>query len=91
MTQKRERISSVDTAWLRMDRSSNLMVICGVLILHERVTLGRLRATIAERFLRFTRFRQRAVQTPTGAYWETDPSFDLAEHVLPAVSQSSHW
>lgn len=81
---KRERISSVDTAWLRMDRPSNLMVICGVLALHERITLGRLRATIAERFLRFTRFEQRAVQTSTGAYWETDPSFDLAAHVLRA-------
>jgi diacylglycerol O-acyltransferase / wax synthase len=81
---KRERMSSVDTAWLRMDRPSNLMVICGVLILHERLALTRLRATIAERFLRFERFRQRAVQTPAGAYWETDPSFDLAAHVLRA-------
>jgi diacylglycerol O-acyltransferase / wax synthase len=81
---KRERMSSVDTAWLRMDRPSNLMVICGVLVLHERITLSRLKATIAERFLRFKRFQQRAVQTPAGAYWETDPSFDLAAHVLRA-------
>jgi WS/DGAT/MGAT family acyltransferase len=80
---KRERMSSVDTAWLRMDRPSNLMVICGVLVLHERIALGRLKATIAERFLRFKRFQQRAVQTPTGTYWATDPSFDLAAHVLP--------
>ena len=36
---KRERMSSVDTAWLRMDRPSNLMVICGVLVLHERIAL----------------------------------------------------
>jgi diacylglycerol O-acyltransferase len=81
---KRERMSSVDTAWLRMDRPSNLMVICGVLILHERIALNRLKATIAERFLRFKRFQQRAVQTPAGAFWETDPSFDLAAHVLQA-------
>ncbi len=81
---KRERMSSVDTAWLRMDRPSNLMVICGVLVLHERIALGRLKATIAERFLRFKRFQQRAVQTPTGTYWATDPSFDLAAHVLRA-------
>jgi diacylglycerol O-acyltransferase / wax synthase len=81
---KRERMSSVDTAWLRMDRPSNLMVICGVLIFNERVTLGRLKATIAERFLRFKRFQQRAVQTPAGSYWEADPSFDLAAHVLRA-------
>jgi diacylglycerol O-acyltransferase / wax synthase len=79
---KRERMSSVDTAWLRMDRPSNLMVICGVLILRERITLARLRATIADRFLRFARFRQCAVQTPAGAYWQTDASFDLAAHVV---------
>ena len=32
MSNQRERMSSVDTAWLRMDRPSNLMMICGVLI-----------------------------------------------------------
>jgi len=81
---KRERMSSVDTAWLRMDRPSNLMMICGVLIVSDRVTLARLKSTISQRFLRFTRFRQRAVQTAAGAFWETDASFDLARHVLRA-------
>src|SRR5439155_3575577 len=75
---KRERISSVDTAWLRMDRPSNLMMICGVLIFRERISLKRLRATISDRFLRFERFTQRAVQTGAAAYWETDPDFDIA-------------
>ena len=78
---KRERMSSVDTAWLRMDRPSNLMRICGVLIFSERVTLRRLRATIEHRFLLYRRFRQRVVQTPAGAFWESDPSFELAAHV----------
>ena len=78
---KRERMASVDTAWLRMDRPSNLMMICGVLIFQERIALGRLKSTLADRFLRFTRFQQRAVQTPAGAYWETDASFDLDAHV----------
>ena len=82
---KRERMSSVDTAWLRMDRPSNLMMICGVLIFSERVALARLKATLAERFLRFKRFRQRVAQTPAGAYWETDPAFDLAAHVKRVV------
>ena len=87
-------MASVDTAWLRMDRPSNLMMICGVLIFHERIALGRLKATLADRFLRFTRFQQRAVQTPAGAYWETDPSFDLDAHVQrvrvsPAAARSN--
>ena len=29
---KRQRISAIDNAWLRMDRPSNLMMICGVLL-----------------------------------------------------------
>jgi WS/DGAT/MGAT family acyltransferase len=80
-TPKRERISSVDTAWLRMDRPSNLMMICGVLIFEDRLQFDRLRAIIEERFLRFRRFRQKAVQEATGAWWEDDASFDLSAHV----------
>ena len=76
-----ERMSSVDTAWLRMDRPSNLMMICGVLIFGERLTLARLKSTLSDRFLRFKRFRQRPVQTPTGAYWAEDAKFDIGAHV----------
>jgi WS/DGAT/MGAT family acyltransferase len=79
---RRDRMSSVDTAWLRMDRPSNLMMICGVLLFRERVTLARLRRSVEHRFLRFRRFRQRALQLPTGAWWETDPAFDLSAHVV---------
>src|SRR5215472_12251898 len=80
---KRESMSSVDVAWLRMDRPSNLMVICGVLVLHERVTIARLRSTIAKRFLRFARFRQRPVPTAGGYQWRTDEQFDISRHVKP--------
>ena len=59
---KREKISAVDTAWLRMDRPANLMMICGVLTFDRRLSLARLRAVIDERFLVFRRFRQRAEQ-----------------------------
>jgi diacylglycerol O-acyltransferase len=78
---RREKISAVDTAWLRMDRPGNLMMISGVLILQERVKLDRLRKTIEERFLRYKRFRQRPVQTAAIAYWETDEHFDIEAHV----------
>ena len=64
-----------------MDRPSNLMMICGVLIFGERLTLARLKATLSDRFLRFKRFRQRAVQSPTGAYWADDRKFDIGAHV----------
>ncbi len=78
---KRESMSSVDVAWLRMDRPSNLMVICGVLVLHERITVANLRATIASRFLRFPRFRQRPLPTVSGFQWQTDERFNLEHHV----------
>ncbi len=81
-SRKRERISSVDTAWLRMDRPSNLMMICGVLVFRERLTLKSLRAAITDRFLRFQRLSQRPVLTPTGAFWETAGKFDIAAHAL---------
>jgi diacylglycerol O-acyltransferase / wax synthase len=83
-TPKREKLSAVDTAWLRMDRPHNLMMICGVLMFRERVQLRKLRKVIAERFLIFRRFRQRAVERPAGAFWETEPHFDLAQHVVAA-------
>ncbi len=79
---RREKISAVDTAWLRMDRPSNLMMICGVLALAERIELKALRKIIDERFLRFRRFRQRPVQTPAAAFWETPGDFDLDHHVV---------
>jgi diacylglycerol O-acyltransferase / wax synthase len=78
---KRERMSSVDVAWLRMDRPSNLMMICGVLVLGERIDRARLEATLTRRFLRFPRFRQRPVQVPGGYQWQTDARFALAHHV----------
>lgn len=80
---RREKISAVDTAWLRMDRASNLMMICGVLIFPARVSFARMKATIEKRFLRYARFRQRPVQPSGAAYWENDPAFDLDHHVTP--------
>jgi WS/DGAT/MGAT family acyltransferase len=79
---KREKISAVDTAWLRMDRPQNLMMICGVLLFRERLSLARLRKVIAERFLVFRRFRQRPIERPGAAFWETDAHFDIKRHVV---------
>jgi len=33
-----ERMSGIDTAWLRMERPTNLMMIAGVMILAEPLT-----------------------------------------------------
>ena len=79
---RRDKISAVDTAWLRMDHPGNLMMICAVLSFAERVSPRALRRAIEERFLRFRRFRQRPVQTPAGAFWEAPDDFDLEHHLV---------
>ncbi|HEX4883226.1 MAG TPA: wax ester/triacylglycerol synthase family O-acyltransferase [Casimicrobiaceae bacterium] len=81
-TARREKMSSVDTAWLRMDRPHNLMMICGVLVFDGHVDFARLKHVIETRFLVFRRFRQRAIERNGTAYWENDPHFDLDRHVV---------
>ncbi|HUQ28201.1 MAG TPA: wax ester/triacylglycerol synthase family O-acyltransferase [Usitatibacter sp.] len=80
----RERISGVDTAWLRMDQPTNLMMIVGVMMFQGRVGLDAARRAIQSRFLAFSRFGQCAAQDAAGAWWETPESFDIAAHVVPA-------
>ena len=55
-----------------MDRPQNLMMICGVLLFGERLSLARLRKVIGERFVVFKRFRQRPVEMPGVAFWQND-------------------
>ena len=78
---RRERISGVDTAWLRMDLPTNLMVIVGVLMFEGRLEVKRVKRTLVNRFLAYRRFRQKAVQDPTGAWWEDDADFDIDSHL----------
>jgi diacylglycerol O-acyltransferase / wax synthase len=85
---RREAMSKVDTAWLRMERATNPMMITGVLIFAERMTLEAIRRVIAQRFLAYARFRQKAVDTGSGAWWQDDAAFDIDWHVR-AVSLPS--
>jgi WS/DGAT/MGAT family acyltransferase len=78
---QREPMSGVDTAWLRMERPTNPMMITGVLIFAGPLDPKRIRRVIADRFLAFHRFRQRAVPSASGAWWETDEDFDIDWHV----------
>lgn len=77
----REPLSVVDTAWLRMDRPTNLMMICGMMLFDDRVSLQKLKEVIGTRMLCFHRFRQRVADREGNAHWETDPQFDLDWHV----------
>jgi hypothetical protein len=78
-----ERMSRVDTAWLRMDNDVNLMMIVGVWLLTPAITLAALRERIASKLLQYDRFRQKAVVDGMGASWVDDEAFDIENHVLP--------
>nr|WHW29677.1 putative wax ester synthase/acyl-CoA:diacylglycerol acyltransferase [uncultured bacterium] len=78
---QKEPLSKVDTAWLRMEEPTNLMMITGIMLLSEPMNIERFKTTIERRFLSFKRFRQRAVDNPRGAYWEIDPDFDIDLHI----------
>ena len=78
--QDSERISGIDTAWLRMERPTNLMMITGVMIFAERLAYERLREVVESRFLKYRRFAQRAVQKTAGAVWAPAPYFAPNRH-----------
>jgi hypothetical protein len=74
-------MSRVDTAWLRMERATNLMMITSVMMFEEQMSLEQLKKLVKTRFLAYPRFRQRTVDTAAGAFWEEDADFDLDWHV----------
>lgn len=91
MSLQHESMSSVDTAWLHMDRPNNLMVINGVMTFADPLDYEAVRARVEARLLCFDRFRQRVVpaRAPlTTPAWELDPHFDIRSHLhhvaLPA-------
>ncbi len=82
MTSAPERMSRVDTAWLRMDNDVNLMMIVGVWLIQPAISHAALCERVADKLLKYPRFRQRVVQDAVGASWVEDASFDLHRHVL---------
>ena len=77
----REKMSSVDTAWLRMDSSRNLMMIVGVWVFGARIAYEDLARLLEERLLAFRRFRQRVESDALGYYWVDDDDFRLERHL----------
>ena len=77
-----ERMSKVDTAWLRMDCNANLMMIIGV----WQLAPGIKHAAVCERLegtlLKYNRFKQRVMEDAAGATWVNDRKFDIANHVV---------
>jgi WS/DGAT/MGAT family acyltransferase len=87
-----ERMSKVDTAWLRMDSAQNLMMIVGVWVIKPGVSHADLEARLQERMTKYPRFVQCAVEDAAGATWVNDPEFAMANHLvletLPKTSKA---
>ena len=91
------RLSSADTAWLHMDRPTNLMVINSLNLFEQPVDWDRVMEITQTRVIdRYPRFRQRVVESrlPLRApRWEDDPDFALEHHMhrlaLPAPGDSA--
>jgi WS/DGAT/MGAT family acyltransferase len=82
MSDAAERMSRVDTAWLRMDNDVNLMMIVGIWLLTPAVKYEALCERIADKLLKYDRFRQKVVQDTLGASWVFDDEFDIERHVV---------
>ncbi|MFO1406015.1 MAG: wax ester/triacylglycerol synthase family O-acyltransferase [Steroidobacteraceae bacterium] len=80
-TTRHERMSTIDTAWLRMDTPGNSMMIVGVSATETPIRPAEFRRMVRQRLLCFDRFRQKAVADPLGASWVEDDDFDIDEHV----------
>lgn len=86
-----EPLNFVDTAWLRMDDPTNLMMITSVTTFKTPLNFVRYQATLEERLLSIPRFRMRLARTRSlfeQNHWEPDPHFSLKNHLrhiaLPA-------
>ena len=79
------RMPSADTAWLHMDRPTNLMVINSISLFDAPADWERHEAVIQRRLVdRYPRFRQRVVESRLPLRpprWEDDPEFALEHHV----------
>jgi WS/DGAT/MGAT family acyltransferase len=77
----RKKMSPVDHAWLRMDSDGNLMMIVGVAMLDQPVSVAALKQELQQHFLVYRRFRSKVVQQGGAAWWQEVP-VDLDQHLI---------
>jgi WS/DGAT/MGAT family acyltransferase len=81
-----EPVAGADAVWLQ-DSPTNLMVINAVFVT-DRMDLATFRRIFGERVLaveegrRYPRFRRRIAWVRGRPWWEEDPGFDLAHHIV---------
>ncbi|TFV86392.1 wax ester/triacylglycerol synthase family O-acyltransferase [Oxalobacteraceae bacterium OM1] len=75
-------MSTVDTAWLRMDSNGNLMMIVAVLMFDKPLDVERFKDILTTRLLTYKRFRSRVVYDLTGGAWWQEQEADLDYHLV---------
>ena len=81
-TAARERMSRVDTAWLRMENDVNRMVIVGVWLLRPKLSYDALCRRVEEKLLAYERFRSTVERDADGAHWRIADDVELRRHVV---------
>lgn len=78
-------MSSQDALWLTMDRPNNLMVIDSLMWFDTELDIDAVRSVASERLVdAFAVFAARPVHVDGDWAWETDPEFDLDNHIFTA-------
>jgi len=78
------KLNNVDLAWLRMEHSTNPMMITVVLQFKEQINYERLITDLRVSLGRYRRFRQRIVRPRrilSRPYWEDVPDYRVEDHV----------
>ncbi len=86
-------MDNVDSAWLRMEDSTNLMTITALMVLDGRVEFARLKEIIEDRLMIHDRFRQKVVEAalPLGKpKWVEDEHFTLRYHLRKVALAAPH-
>jgi WS/DGAT/MGAT family acyltransferase len=84
MGKTRQDLTRVDTAWLRMEDATNLMMSSGLLLFDRPLTLEDVEGVLEQRLDGFPRFRMKVVEPPLrigSPVWELDEHFDLKSHI----------
>ena len=78
-------LSWADSAWLHLERPSNLMMVSALILLDRDPDHQRMEFIVRERLLAYHRFRSLAVEPELGVglpRWEEDPDFQLDRHLV---------
>lgn len=79
-----QKLTRVDTAWLRMEDPTNLMMSSGLLLFARPLTVEEVTAVLERRLDGFPRFRMKVVEPSLGIgspTWVVDQNFDLRSHI----------